>query len=66
MSVWFCKIGPADRAELPPGSDGPMRDAVAKAFQKLTGHPPQAIFSGWGYEFTESEQAVIDMQEEKK
>ena len=45
---WTCKIGPTDAAELPPGSDLPMRQAVRAAFVALTGHGEQVLSSGWG------------------
>lgn len=58
--VWDCKIGYAGEDELPPGADGPMRDAIRKAFVELTGHEPQFIFSGWGGELTEAELHVAE------
>lgn len=32
--IWDCKIGECDDADLPPGSDLPMREAVAKAVRR--------------------------------
>ena len=45
---WSCLIGPAKPGELPPGCDSPMRNAVADAFCKITGHDDQFLSSGWG------------------
>ena len=58
--VWTCKIGWADRAALPPGSDAPMRDAVERAFRELTGHDAKFTFSGWGGSLTEGELACVE------
>lgn len=57
--VWVCRIGGV-RGLLPRGADLPMRQAVAKAFRDLFGREPDAIFSGWGNEFSEAERAVIE------
>lgn len=57
-NCWTCKIGEAEWSLLPPGADAPMRDAIAAAYLKLTGHEPDFIFSGWGGKLTESERAV--------
>lgn len=65
-AIWSCKIGETDRALLPSGSDGPMRDAIAAAFYALTGHPPHFLFSGWGAELTEPERAVVENREPKE
>lgn len=59
MKVWECKIGPAMAAELPPGADRQMREAVKNAFRRMTGREPDATFSGWGGEFNPSEKAVV-------
>ncbi len=59
LQVWECKIGEVDRKKLPKGSDGPMRQAVAMAFRKLTGEDPDFIFSGWNAELTESERDCV-------
>lgn len=55
--VWQCRIGSA--SQLPPGADGPLRDAVEAAYEQLVGKSAEACFSGWGNEFSESELAVI-------
>jgi len=60
MKIWSCKIGEVNEALLPPGADCPMRDAIAEAYEKLTGQSPQFIFSGWGSELTEGERAVVE------
>jgi len=59
-ATWSCKIGPASRGDLPPGSDAPMRRAVEAAFRKLTGHDPEWTFSGWAHDLTEAERAVVE------
>lgn len=58
-AIWSCKIGWANRADLPDGADFPLRQAVEKAFYELTGHAPQFTFSGWGDELTEAESAAL-------
>lgn len=52
--VWYCKIG-GPGLKLPPGADGPMRDAVEAAFRRLAGVEARACFSGWGQEWSEGE-----------
>lgn len=63
MKIWDCKIGEADVSRLPDGADGPMRIAVKKAYEELTGVEPDFIFSGWGGELTEAERAVVEDRE---
>lgn len=57
-ATWVCKIGEIPRDWLPRGSDAPMRQAVERAYEKLTGQPPDFTFSGWAGELTEGERAV--------
>lgn len=57
--VWTCKIGFARRADLPSGSDSPMRQAVARAYKEITGHEPEFIFSGWCGALTASEARTV-------
>ena len=57
--VWTCKVG-GTVANLPGGSDLPMRKAVAEAFTELTGQPVEFCFSGWGDDLDESELAVVE------
>ena len=52
---WFCLIGPADRDKLPQGCDGPIRNAVSRAFIALTGAQAEHNFSGWGRSEEEAE-----------
>lgn len=56
--IWSCKIGEA--IPLTKGADLPMREAVARAYEEITGMEPVFIFSGWGAELTESERAVVE------
>lgn len=58
MKIWECKIGEADA--LPEGADAPMRRAVERAYQELTGRDPLFIFSGWGAELTPGERSAHD------
>jgi hypothetical protein len=37
-----------------------MRQAVAEAYERITGIEPDFIFSGWGAELNESERAVVE------
>lgn len=60
--IWSCKIG-GDAGELPDGCDRPMREAIAKAYQAITGREPEFIFSGWAAQLTESERAVVENRE---
>lgn len=66
QSIWTCKIGPADRAALPHGSDGPMREAVERAYKELTGEEAEFIFSGWGAELDDGEAEVVEADRAKK
>lgn len=63
MKVWTCKIGEVDDALIPPGGDSPMREAVARAYEELTGAEPTFLFSGWGGELTKPERAVVEDRE---
>lgn len=59
--IWYCKIGEAEAGALPEGADGPMRNAVRRAYIEITGQdPPNFIFSGWAAELTEGERAVVN------
>src|ERR1700742_5229475 len=61
--IWYCKIGHTASELNPRGADSPMRAAVEKAFARVTGKPPDYIFSGWGQTLTESELAVVENRE---
>lgn len=63
--IWECKIGEVDAEKLPKGVDGPMRQAVERAYYELTGEEPKFIFSGWGAELTEAERSVVENSETK-
>lgn len=56
--IWYCKIG--EVASVPHGSDFPMRRAVEKAYQEITGETPIFIFSGWAAQLSEAERAVVE------
>ena len=58
--TWTCRIGSRAGVCIPPGADGPMRDAVYKAFKEVTTEDAEACFSGWGDQFTEEQLAVIE------
>lgn len=58
MKIWSCKIG--ESAATPNQADGPMREAVAEAYERMTGEAPTFIFSGWGAALTEPERAVVE------
>lgn len=59
-AIWYCKIGPVSRGDLPSNSDAPMAKAVRDAFRKLTGHDDEFAFTGWGAKLTEAELAVVE------
>jgi hypothetical protein len=59
-ATWYCKIGEVPRDKLPEDSDEPMRDAVAAAYEEMTGDEPVFLFSGWGAELTDEERAVVE------
>ena len=64
--IWTCKIGERPIAEFenfPRGSDSPMRRSAREAYQAITGHEPDFIFSGWGGELTEGERAAVENRE---
>lgn len=58
--IWSCKIGEVADADVPQGGDAPMRDAVYRAFERVTGKVPQFCFSGWAAELTEGERACVE------
>lgn len=58
-NIWTCKIGEFG-GELPPASDGPMRDAVFAAYKKLTGQDANYCFSGWGGRLSVGERGVVE------
>lgn len=60
MRIWTCKIGAFSANDLPPGADGPMRDAIAIAFESVTAYTQDFIFSGWGGTLSEGERAVVE------
>jgi len=60
MKIWDCKIGEIHESLLPDGADGPLRDAVQKAYYELTGEEPNFCFSGWGGELDEVEREIAD------
>ena len=59
QTVWFCKIGSLENLAMPNGADLPMRQAIQKAFEEITGVNAEFCFSGWGGELTESEIACV-------
>lgn len=61
--IWTCKIGELDVTKLPHTSDYPMRQAISKAYTRLTQEEPFFIFSGWGGELNPYERAVADNTE---
>jgi len=60
MQIWSCKIGEVDEEVPPKGADYPLRQAVKKAYKKLTGEDPKFCFSGWGAKLDEIEREVAD------
>ena len=58
-TMWKCEIGLSGSFALPPGSDFPMRQAIARAFLEITGREPDFLFSGWGDELTEAQREVV-------
>lgn len=58
LQIWSCKIGECPDDSLPNAADGPMRDAVADAYERISGHKPAFIFSGWNAELSEGERAA--------
>ncbi len=59
--IWECKIGlkKGTIVALPGGCDFPMRVAIEKAFEDITGLEADFCFSGWGAELTEGEKSVL-------
>jgi len=60
LKIWTCKIG--EVVDVPHGADGPMRDAVERAYMEITGKRPEFCFSGWGGELTQVERDVVNDQ----
>lgn len=59
LDSWSCTIGEAELG-FRIGADAPMREAVAEAYERITGEKPKFIFSGWGAELTEPQRAVVE------
>ena len=48
-AVWTCSVsGPVAHADIPPGGDLPMRQAVRAAYLAVTGQEETRLSSGWG------------------
>ena len=48
-AVWTCSVsGPVAHADIPPGGDLPMRQAVRAAYLAVTGQEETHLSSGWG------------------
>lgn len=60
--IWGCKVG-GQVGDLPHAADIPMRQAVAEAYERITGAAPEFVFSGWDTELTEPERAVVEDRE---
>lgn len=60
--IWTCKVGGMVK-DLPEAADAPMREALTRTFREVTGAEVTFIFSGWGAQLTEHEQAVVDCRE---
>lgn len=60
MKTWSCKIGEVDTDLVPKGGDGPMREAVEKAYKELTGKDADFNFSGWDAYLGEIERAAVE------
>lgn len=58
MKIWSCKIGEVEESRVPKDGDGPMREAVERAYKEVTGRDCKFNFSGWGAELTQSEHYV--------
>lgn len=63
MKTWTCKIGEVDASLVPVGGDLPMRQAVERAYEELTGRRCEFNFSGWGGALDEGERAVVEDRE---
>jgi hypothetical protein len=59
-NIWECKIGEAEGDSLPEGSDAPMRRAVIKAYEELTGKEPRFAFTGWAGSLDETEREIVE------
>lgn len=58
--IWECKIGIDEIGDLAEGADAPMRQAIKKAYQEITGKEAKFTFSGWNAELTESERKALE------
>lgn len=47
-AYWTCKIGPANRDNLPDGADSSLQRAVAEAYVQMIGFEAATLSSGWG------------------
>jgi hypothetical protein len=60
LAIWTCKMGYANRAELPLGADGDVRKVVEAKFKQMMNRSPEFIFSGWAGQLSEGELAVVE------
>lgn len=58
VAVWECRIV-GFNVTLPQGADVPLRQAVEKAFRKLTGDDSVACFSSWDAELPAIEARIV-------
>lgn len=58
--IWTCKIGGEIPDMLPFGADGPMRQAVEKAFLEITGVKAKFTFSGWAGGLNKFEREIVE------
>ncbi len=62
MKIWSCKIGEVEESRVPDDGDGPMREAVEKAYKEVTGRDCKFNFSGWGAELDEIQRYVQNVK----
>jgi hypothetical protein len=63
MQIWECKIGQTPACNVPPCADGPMREAIRRAYREITGQEPLFIFSGWNAELNEVQKKCVSDEE---
>ena len=66
MKIWRCKIGDVENSLLADGADEPMREAVIKAYKKLTGRTHEFCLSGWGSQLSTDERTASRLIERLK
>ncbi len=60
MKIWQCKIGEIELSKIPEIRNSPMRQAVDRAYQQLTGESPKFLFSDWKGQLSANQWQIVE------